>query len=267
MPDSIQLIATDLDGTLLRSDGTLSARTLSALREADDRGIHVAIATARPFRAMRPLVEESRFRGWGVCQNGAVVYELPSFERVLAWEMDMVVAREIVGDLRSALGGVAFACEMDDLFHCEPQFESRLQAMEPPEITYGDALDLIAAPLTKLLVQHAAHASAELASLATRVVGERAVVTHSGAGLIEISTSGVTKAFGVGALCERLGVDPSAVIAFGDMPNDLAMMQWAGRCVAVANAHPDVIACAGEVAPSNDDDGVAVILEQLIEAG
>jgi Cof subfamily protein (haloacid dehalogenase superfamily) len=264
MTDAIKLIATDLDGTLLRSDGTLSQRTVAALRLASKRGLHVAIATARPFRALRPLVEQSPFGGWAVCQNGAVTYELRTFERIAAAEMAAATAHEIVMDLRAALGAVTFAFEMDDVFSCEPAFERGLQAMEPPEIAYGDALDLISAPLTKLLVYHAAHPSADLASLALDVVGERAVVTHSGARFIEVSAIGVTKAFGIGALCERLDIDASGVLAFGDMPNDLPMMQWAGRCVAVANAHADVAACADTVIPSNDDDGVAVFLEKML---
>jgi len=260
----VRLIATDLDGTLLRSDGTISARTLAALRGAVERGIHVAIATARPFRALRPLIEASPFDGWGVCQNGAVVYEFASFERVLVWEMESAVAKDIVADLRREVTGVAFACEMDDLFCCEPHFASRLQAMEPPEITYGDALDLIVGPLTKLLAHHPDHASPDLATVAARVVGEQAVVTHSGAGFVELSAAGVTKAFGVGALCDRLGVAADEVIAFGDMPNDLAMMRWAGSRIAVANAHPDVLACADDVTAANDDDGVARVIEALL---
>lgn len=264
MVSGVRLIASDLDGTLLRSDGSVSPRTLEALRSAADSGIHVAIATARPFRALRPLVEHAMFGGWGVCQNGAVVYELSTLERVVVSEMDGAIARNLVAELRTEIAGVAFACEMDDLFHCEPHFESRLQAMEPAEVTYGDALELIVGPLTKLLAHHPGHASADLASVIARVAGERAVVTHSGAAFVEMSAAGVTKASGVGMLCERLGITPDEVIAFGDMPNDLAMMRWAGRRVAVANAHADVLACADEVTASNDEDGVAAAIERLL---
>jgi Cof subfamily protein (haloacid dehalogenase superfamily) len=261
----VKLIATDLDGTLLRSDGTISARTHSALTRAAARGVHVAVATARPFRALRPVVETSSIEGWGVCQNGAVIYELASFKRVHAWEMEVSLAKHVVMELRSAVDGVVFACEMDDLFHCEPLFESRLQAMEPPEVRYGDALELIVAPLTKLLAYHPSHGSAELAALAEAVIGTRAAVTHSGARFVEISAAGVTKASGVGALATRLGVDMSEIVAFGDMPNDLPMMAMAGRRIAVANAHPEVLACADDVALSNDDDGVAVVIEKMLD--
>jgi hydroxymethylpyrimidine pyrophosphatase-like HAD family hydrolase len=90
------------------------------------------------------------------------------------------------------------------------------------------------------------------------------MVTHSGAAFVEMSAAGVTKASGVRGLCERLGIGPGEVIAFGDMPNDLAMMRWAGRRVAVANAHADVLACADEVTASNDENGVALAIERLL---
>ena len=266
MPDAIKLIATDLDGTLLRSDGTISQRTLSALRAATARGVYVAIATARPMRALRPVIDGAGMTGWGVCQNGAVIHDLASLERVLAWEIERAVAARIVADLRRAVDGVVFAIEMDDVFHCEPRFDARMQALEPPGVRLGDALELITGPLTKLLAHHPAHNAHDLAAAAVRIIGDVAVVTHSGAPIIEISASGITKAFCVSALCERLGIDAGQVLAFGDMPNDLAMMRWAGRCVAVANAHADVIACADEVTGANDVDGVAAVIERLLRA-
>jgi Cof subfamily protein (haloacid dehalogenase superfamily) len=259
-----RLIAADLDGTLLRSDGTLSGRTLAALGAAHAAGVHVVVATARPYRALSPLVEAQPFEGWGVCQNGAVTYELASRERVFMRTMEHGLARRIVSRLRTVVDGVAFACEMDDTFHCEPTFRSGLQAMEPAEVTYGDALELITSPLTKLLAHHGTVRAAELALAATDVAGDEAVVTHSGAPFIEISAAGVTKAAGLAALCERLQIDAADVVAFGDAHNDLAMLRWAGHRVAVANAQADVLAEAHEVTASNDDDGVALVVERLL---
>ncbi|HEY8652270.1 MAG TPA: HAD hydrolase family protein, partial [Dermatophilaceae bacterium] len=103
------------------------------------------------------------------------------------------------------------------------------------------------------------------------VVGDRAVVSYSGAsGLAEISARGVTKAAALGQWCASQGIDPADVFAFGDMPNDLPMLTWAGRSFGVANAHPDVLGMVDEVCASNDDDGVAQVLETALarhEAG
>lgn len=261
-----KLIATDLDGTLLRSDGTISSRTLAALRMAEQQGVHVVVATARPFRALRPVIDETPLGGWGVCQNGAVVYELSGLAPVLKWELAHEVAHRIVADLRDMAAGMTFAWEAEDLFGCEPGFNPAFQAMQPPHVTRGDALALISAPLTKLLAHHPSMSSPDLAVIAAPVVGARALVTHSGAPFLEISAAGVSKAHGVGALCDRLGVTAAEVIAFGDAVNDQAMLEWAGHGVAMANAHADVRAAADEIAPSNDDDGVAAIIERLLGA-
>jgi hydroxymethylpyrimidine pyrophosphatase-like HAD family hydrolase len=91
-----------------------------------------------------------------------------------------------------------------------------------------------------------------------------AEATHSSyTGLVEISAAGVTKAAGLAWYCERAGVTAEEVVAFGDMPNDVPMLTWAGRGVAVANAHPAVLAIADEVTSANTEDGVAAYLEKL----
>jgi hydroxymethylpyrimidine pyrophosphatase-like HAD family hydrolase len=98
-----------------------------------------------------------------------------------------------------------------------------------------------------------------------QVVADRAVVSYSGAsGLAEISAAGVTKAAALGDWCAAQGIDAADVFAFGDMPNDLPMLTWAGRSFGVANAHPDVLAMVDEVCASNDDHGVARVLEGLL---
>ena len=81
--------------------------------------------------------------------------------------------------------------------------------------------------------------------------------------LVEISAAGVTKATTLALLCDELGVGADEVVAFGDMPNDLAMLEWAGTSYAMANGHPSVLELAGRVAPANEDDGVAATLEEL----
>ena len=120
--------------------------------------------------------------------------------------------------------------------------------------------------MTKLLVRHPAMDFAEVAERARRAVGEDAVVTWAGLRLVEISAAGVTKAFALERLCRRLGVAPAEVVAVGDMPNDLAMLAWAGTGVAVANATREVLDAADEVTAANTDDGVALLLERILAA-
>lgn len=259
-----RLIATDLDGTLLRSDGTISPRTLRALRAAHDAGVHVAVATARPFRAVRPIIEASPFEGWGVCQNGAIVQHLSAEAPALAFELHARVAHDVIGGLRATVGGVAFAWEAGDRFGHEPGFDPAMQALLPPDAVHGDALTLVTSPLTKLLAYHTAIAPTALAIAAAELAGDALAITYSGAPFIEMSAGGVTKAHGVAALCAQLGIDAADVIAFGDARNDIEMLAWAGHGVAMWHAGMDVRAAAQEVTATNDADGVAKVIERLL---
>jgi hydroxymethylpyrimidine pyrophosphatase-like HAD family hydrolase len=120
--------------------------------------------------------------------------------------------------------------------------------------------------VTKLLVRHPEMEFAEFTERARHAVGDDAVVTWAGLRLVEISAAGVTKAFALERLCRRLGIDAAEVVAVGDMPNDLAMLAWAGTGVAVANATPEVLEAADQVTAANIDDGVALLLEQILAA-
>jgi hydroxymethylpyrimidine pyrophosphatase-like HAD family hydrolase len=120
-------------------------------------------------------------------------------------------------------------------------------------------------PVSKLLGRREGMGADELLALARAVVGESvATLTHSSIdGLLEISALGVTKASTLAGLLDDRGLGAADVVAFGDMPNDIELLSWAGLGVAVANAHADVLAVADEITASNNDDGVAVVLERL----
>jgi hypothetical protein len=115
----------------------------------------------------------------------------------------------------------------------------------------------------KLLVSRPGMTSDEMADAAREVLGDAVDVTFSSSsGLIEVAAPGITKATGLAEVAQRLGVPAERTIAFGDMPNDLAMLRWAGHGVAMANAHPAVLAAADEVTAPNSEDGVAQVLER-----
>jgi hydroxymethylpyrimidine pyrophosphatase-like HAD family hydrolase len=134
-----------------------------------------------------------------------------------------------------------------------------------PEGTHvGDATELLTSPAVKILARLEGHpVEAALDHTARELAGLAEVTWSGGQHLLEMSAPGVTKGVAVAALAQRLGVPASAAVAFGDMPNDLAMLRWAGRGLAVANAHELVRAAADAVVGSNDEDGVAVELESI----
>ena len=258
-----RLVASDLDGTLLKADGTVDDRTRAAIADAEAAGALVVFCTARPHRWMRPLAQETGHHGVAICANGAVVYDLHTESVIEATPLEPAIAQELVALLRAEVPGGSWAVERTSGFGHEPDYVPRWPV---PDGTTVDVVEaLVAQPAVKLMLRHDRLSADALVSVAREIGGHLAEFSHSNSadGLLEISATGVSKASALARLCEQRGIDREDVIAFGDMPNDLPMLAWAGYAVAVANAHPDVIAAADEVTASNDEEGVARVLERL----
>jgi Cof subfamily protein (haloacid dehalogenase superfamily) len=267
------MVASDLDGTLLRTDGTLSPRTLATLRSAEAHGLLVAFVTGRPPRWLHEIAEATGHTGVAVAANGAVLYDLGRGVMLSAHYLEPHVLRALTADLRRAFPDVAFAVEYGDGFGAEPEYThdwainpraDRLGRPMPPPLVA--ALDEVTSrPGVKLLAKdRGADVDEFLVSAETLLTG-RATVTHSSrSGLLEIAAPRVTKASGLAELAQSQGIGPDEVVAVGDMPNDVPMLEWAGRSYAVSNAHPAARAAADEVLGSNDDDAVATLIDSLL---
>ena len=256
------MVATDLDGTVVRSDGSISERTRQVLARVEEAGAILVLVTGRPPRWMPPIVEATGHRGVAICANGALVYDLHTSTVVRHNLLSTSALADIVAALRRDVPGIAFAVERHDTgFAHEPSYRPRwdssdAKAVRPIEELLGDGA-------VKLLGRHEEMDADALLAAAHRSVGDLGTLTHSSHdGLLEISAVGVSKASALAELAAEHDIDASEVVAFGDMPNDVPMLAWAGVGVAVANAHPDVIAVADEVTASNDDDGVAGVLSR-----
>jgi Cof subfamily protein (haloacid dehalogenase superfamily) len=267
------MVATDLDGTLLRSDGTVSERTRAALRAAAEAGLVVAFVTGRPPRWLDVLAEPTGYVGVAVGANGAVLYDMTEERLVAAHLLDPGLMVRVGSDLRAEFPDVGFAVEYGDGFAAEPgyvhdweinpPYDRRGEPIADPVI--GSLAEIAAKPAVKLLAKDAAADPDSFLAAAVAIVGDRATITHSSSfGLLEVSAYGVTKATGLAVLAESHGIAPHEVLAVGDMPNDVPMLQWAGRAYAVANAHPEVMEVADEVVASNDEDAVAQLIEHLL---
>ena len=255
-----RVVASDLDGTLVRSDGTISPRSRAALDAARAAGALVVFVTGRPPRWMAPVVEQTGASGLAICANGALVYDLGSGEIVREHVLAPEIAATLVSAIREALPGVAFAVENGLQFGHEPDY---VPGWPSPDRIVAAVDELIAEPVAKLIVKHPQRPPEEIYELVVRLAGETAMVTYSGDVLLEVSGAGVSKASTLADLCHSHGAAAADVLAFGDMPNDIPMLRWAGHGVAVANAHHEVTAVADEVTASNDDDGVAQVLEAV----
>jgi Cof subfamily protein (haloacid dehalogenase superfamily) len=275
LPVRPRLIATDLDGTLLHDDKYVSDRTIAALEGAERAGIKVFFVTGRPARWMGVVSEHVHRHGMAICANGAAVVDLHTGGRLLRVRpLERPIALAVVQALRAAAPGTAFAVEQTIGINYEPTYPPFLEdpgatissaekLLQEPET--GSAADEDSAPLVKLLAYHPELAPDGFLTLARTVVGDRAGITRSSpTALLEISGPGVSKASTLALCCAELGISSDEVVAFGDMPNDLEMLTWAGTSYAMGNAHPEVLAAASGQTVSNNEDGVAIIIEQIL---
>jgi hydroxymethylpyrimidine pyrophosphatase-like HAD family hydrolase len=259
-----RLVATDLDGTLLDDEGRLTARTLDVLRRVQEQGVRVVLVTARPLRWMDDLFAHvGGGQGVGIVSNGAITYDIGSHQVLDCQGIPADVGLPMVAAIRDAAPGSAIALECLGGYRHEPAYVDLHPT--PPDMRVGDLADLWDEPAVKVLAQHLTLDPDDFRACVVDAVGERATPTWTIDHLMEISAVGVTKGGALAALCERLGLAAEDVVAFGDMPNDLAMLRWAGTSYAVANAHESVRAAADHVAPANTEDGVAVTLARLFD--
>lgn len=263
------MIASDVDGTLLNHEDRITTRTREAVQAAVAGGAVFVLATGRPPRWIPPVVEELGFAPMAVCANGAVVYDAASDRVVSAQTLSVDLLAELAEIAARAVPGAGLAAErVGSSAHdsATPQFVSAPgyeHAWLNPDNTEVSHEDLLSSPAVKLLVRRPGMPSSELAAALAKHVGILGDITYStNDGLVEISPIGITKAVGVKQVAHPLEIRADDVVAFGDMPNDVPMLNWAGLGVAMGNAHPEAIAAANEVTAPNSDDGLARVLER-----
>ncbi|MDY0811014.1 HAD family hydrolase [Kitasatospora purpeofusca] len=262
-----KLVATDLDGTLLSSSETVTARTRAALATATAAGALHIIVTGRSATWARPVFDEIGYRGIAVCGQGAQVYDAGAHRLLTSLTLDRRVAALAIEKIEAEVGPLAVAANQDGLegdVLAGPGY--RLQIGSELPVVPVAARDLLAAPISKLYIQHRELGDDALAEAARTVAGDLVGVVMAGAGVVELLPLGLSKATGLAVAARRLGVTAADTIAFGDMPNDVPMFGWARHGVAMANAHRELLAVADEVTVSNDEDGVATVLERLFPA-
>ncbi|MFY2860962.1 HAD family hydrolase [Mycobacterium sp. THU-M104] len=263
------LVACDVDGTLFDDDDTISPRTRAAVRAAVAGGAQFVLATGRPPRWIRPVVDELGFAPMAVCANGAVIYDPGSDRVVSARTLDVDTLAELAELAARVIPGAGLAVErIGERAHdtATPQFVSSPgyeHAWLNPDNIEVAIEDLLSAPAIKLLIRQSGARSADMAAALARHVGIEGDITYStDNGLVEIMPVGISKATGVEEIATASEIGRGEVLAFGDMPNDLPLLLWAGHGVAMGNAHPEVLAAADEITAPNSDDGVARVLER-----
>lgn len=270
--DAPRLIISDIDGTFITSAGRVTDRLRAVIVRAVETGAHFGLATGRPHRWLIPVLEQLPLAPVCVCANGAVVYD-PATDRVLhAFELSPSAMAEVVEAAERVLADVphGYGVERVGSSALDPEEECFITTPEynrdawDSQFGVTDTQTLISQPAAKLLVRCSSMTSAQMFELiAPEVDPELAHVTYSmDEGLIEVSCPGVNKAAGARYLAERYGVTAADAVAFGDMPNDLELLRWAGVGVAMGNAVPMLHDAADHVTATNNEYGVARVLER-----
>ncbi len=266
-----QLVASDIDGTFITSAERVTPRLRDAVMRAS-KSAALVLATGRPARWVFPVLEQLPMQPLCVCANGAVIYD-PAADRILKTRAlspgaltEIVTRLDVVCEFAIAAerSTVSAFDPSEDQFAVSPEF---ILSWDSDEHCVLPQAEIIKKPALKLLVRNDAFTAEQLYALVSPAIPpELAHVTYSiGEGLLEVSAPGVTKATGVADVALLLGVPAADVIAFGDMPNDIEMLRWAGMGVAMGNAVPEVKLAADEVTTTNDDFGVARVLERFYD--
>jgi HAD superfamily hydrolase (TIGR01484 family) len=268
MKSAVRLIATDIDGTLIAGGRDASARTLAALRAAEAAGLAVVLVTGRPPRSARVIAEALGVRGPTICANGALVVDMPAIQLIRDVRIEGELAVSLIAELAAAIPGIVFAWERgldwgrDEAWPftargpVDPSLPGGVVGPVPPQAAMG---------LSKM-ISYVEGADPDLTVQRVReVLAERAEVsTATSPPLAEITAKGCDKRNALEWLCRSMSITRDEVLAIGDAPNDLPMLLWAGRGVAMGNAHASVLEAVSERTHTHEEDGFAAILEGVL---
>ncbi|MET7639170.1 HAD family hydrolase [Streptomyces sp. NPDC005438] len=257
------LVATDLDGTLLRTDHSVSPRAREALAEVVRRGATHVVVTGRGAAVTEPVLRELGYEGLAVCGQGAQLYHAGERRLLTSLTLDRGVARAALTRVQEELGTLMVSASRDGLAG-EVVQEPDFRTLGPLAVRVVPREELLDEPVTKLYVQHPRLSDEVLAKSCQKLVGDLVTVVLSGPDIVELLPLGLTKASGMSLVTRRLGLRGARSIAFGDMPNDVPLLGWASHGVAMGGAHQELLSVADEVTATNDEDGVALVLERLL---
>jgi Cof subfamily protein (haloacid dehalogenase superfamily) len=265
-PGLPKLIATDLDGTLVHDDDTVSAYTHEVLDRVRAAGIRIVGATGRGPRLAELTRNDIRAADFLVLAQGGWVLDRTDPVPLRAARLPGRDLARALRDLEAEVGPLSVMVEALDYDDAPLWGDFDPTWRYPVVVEPRSRAECMQHDVIKAFARSFDHHVDDLLAAAQRIVpAEVASVTQAGLDYVEICPPGVDKGTGLAVVAESVGVDPADVLVFGDMPNDLPMFAWAGWSrVAVANAHPSILAVADEVTLTNDQDGVAVYLDKLL---
>ena len=277
-PRALRMVATDLDGTIIPHGRSISNRTRDALTACEEAGVVVVYVTGRPPRWLAPVVEATSASRYAICANGSITLDLETDLVVTVHPITNEAVLAVASRLRAVVPDVVFALETARGMRVEVGYDaarspSPAEGLAPPRgvlehrraaTTLAELLD--GEPIIKMVAISASSTPDGLLAAGRAHVTDLVAPTHSSPGiaLLEMGPLGVTKASSLGDLARTWGIDAADVVSFGDMPNDIEMLRWAGTSFAMSGGHAEAISAADHLAPPAADDGVAQVLEELL---
>jgi Cof subfamily protein (haloacid dehalogenase superfamily) len=263
---AIEMVAIDIDGTLLTTDKRISHHNIEAIRATARSGVRVVLASARPPRSMRELYGHLGLDTLQVNYNGALIHDPVRRRHVHHQPLSSVVARKVIRVARSLYPAMVVSVEILDKWYTDHVDESlpteTSRAFTPDFIGPLDAF--LHVPVTKvMLLGQPAWMPAVRAAVATKCAGQVGIAV-SDAHLLQVVHPQVDKAIALARVARQYDIAPERVMAIGDAPNDVGMIAWAGLGVAVENAWQEARDAADAIVPANDEDGVAFALKRYV---
>lgn len=258
----IRLLAIDLDGTLLNDAKTVSDQTVLALQNLSEQGVKVVIASARPPRSVRPIYRQLKLDTWQINYNGALIWDEPTQQAVFHRPMDCRLARQIIEVARDMFEEVLVSCEVMDRWYTDRldnTYTTETGKLFKPDVV-AEIDTFCNQPITKVMLLGEPRIILRLEALLGQQFEGKISLVRQEAQLIQIMHPQVSKAAALHKVARHYGLRSRQIMAIGDAPNDVGMLQLAGVAVAMDNAHPLVKDVADWVAPSNNDHGVFAAL-------
>lgn len=262
-----RLIALDVDGTLLTSAHTLSPRVRQAVRAARAQGLHVALATGKLLRSVADLVAELNLAGPQITCNGTVIAQAEGGPPLAAWHLEGAALSQALSAIRAADPALGIAWYTADTIYTDAlpgPLDRVLAAYHEPELVRVASLEEDAPPPVKLLVTGSPQRLAALRAAVTPRLAALVQVMTTTPDFLEFFSLRASKGTALRTVLEQLEMRPEEAVALGDGENDITLLDAAGMGVAMGNAVPALRAHAQRYTASNDEDGVALVIEAIL---
>ncbi|HEV2293272.1 MAG TPA: Cof-type HAD-IIB family hydrolase [Tepidisphaeraceae bacterium] len=260
----VRLVAIDLDGTLLNDSKRVSDQTSTALCCLPRRDVKVVIASARPPRSVRQVYKALGLDTWQINYNGALIWDEPNQRPIFHRPLKGSLVRRIVDLSRDMFDEVIVTCELLDKWYTDRDDQSHTtetgRLFKPDLIAPLD--EICATHVTKLMLLGEPRIILRLEALLVEQFINEVTIVKTDDDILQIMDPRVSKAVALKKVAAHYGIPMDQVLAIGDAPNDVGMLQLAGVAVAMDNAHPVVKQVADWVAPSNNDHGVHAALQR-----